>query len=136
MNHQQLAEQRALCRSLTDKPFGVNIMLMNPDSDALARVAAEAKVKVITTGAGNPGKYMELWKGAGSLVMPVVPGVALARRLVAAGADAVIAATGSAPVFPGFCRKARNAVVAQSILSGEMCIRDRTSSPYPPAPNS
>ncbi len=91
MNHQQLAEQIALCRSLTDKPFGVNIMLMNPDSDALARVAAEAKVKVITTGAGNPGKYMELWKGAGSLVMPVVPGVALARRLVAAGADAVIA---------------------------------------------
>ena len=91
MNHQQLAEQSALCRSLTDKPFGVNIMLMNPDSDALARVAAEAKVKVITTGAGNPGKYMELWKGAGSLVMPVVPGVALARRLVAAGADAVIA---------------------------------------------
>ena len=86
MNHQQLAEQIALCRSLT-----VNIMLMNPDSDALARVAAEAKVKVITTGAGNPGKYMELWKGAGSLVMPVVPGVALARRLVAAGADAVIA---------------------------------------------
>lgn len=91
MNHQQLKAQIQECKSLTDRPFGVNIMLMNPDCDNLARVAAEAGVKVITTGAGNPGKYMELWKNSGALVFPVVPGVALARRLEAAGADGVIA---------------------------------------------
>ncbi len=91
MDHRQLEEQIEICRSLTDKPFGINIMLMNPDCDALARLAAQAGVKVITTGAGNPGKYMDLWKSAGILVIPVVPGVALARRLETAGADALIA---------------------------------------------
>lgn len=78
------------CRSLTDKPYGVNIMLMHPEADAMAALAAEEKVPVVTTGAGNPGKYIPMWKEAGCLVMPVVPAATLAKRMVSAGADAVI----------------------------------------------
>lgn len=79
------------CRRLTDKAFGVNIMLMHPEADAMAALAAEERVPVVTTGAGNPGKYIAMWKEAGCLVMPVVPAATLARRMVQAGADAVIA---------------------------------------------
>ena len=79
------------CRSLTDNPFGLNLMLMNPDADNIARMAIEEKIPVITTGAGNPGKYMADWKAAGILVVPVVASATLARRLVAEGADAVVA---------------------------------------------
>ena len=78
-------------KRLTDKPFGVNIMLMSPYADEVAKVAAEEGVKVVTTGAGNPEKYMELWKNAGIRVIPVVASVALARRMERAGADAVVA---------------------------------------------
>ena len=76
-------------KKLTDKPFGVNIMLMSPYADEVAKVVAEEGVKVVTTGAGNPEKYMELWKNAGIRVIPVVASVALARRMERAGADAV-----------------------------------------------
>ena len=76
-------------RELTDKPIGVNIMLMNPEADEIARVAAEEGVKAVTTGAGNPGKYMAMWKEAGIRVIPVVASVALARMMERAGADAV-----------------------------------------------
>ena len=79
------------CRTMTDKPFGVNIMLMSPYADEVAKVVAEEGVKVVTTGAGNPEKYMELWKNAGIRVIPVVASVALARRMERAGADAVVA---------------------------------------------
>lgn len=79
------------CRELTDKPFGVNIMLMSPHAPAIAKVVVEEKVMVVTTGAGNPGIYMEEWKKAGIKVIPVVPSVALAQRVERAGADAVIA---------------------------------------------
>ena len=79
------------CRTLTEKPFGVNIMLMSPYADEVAKVVAEEGVKVVTTGAGNPEKYMELWKNAGIRVIPVVASVALARRMERAGADAVVA---------------------------------------------
>ena len=75
----------------TDKPFGVNLMLMNPEADAIAQVIAEEKVKVVTTGAGNPGKYMQMWKEAGVKVIPVVASVALAKLMERGGADAVIA---------------------------------------------
>lgn len=75
----------------TDKPFGVNLMLMNPEADAIAAIIAEEKVEVVTTGAGNPEKYMQMWKEAGVKVIPVVASVALARRMERAGADAVIA---------------------------------------------
>ena len=78
-------------KKLTDKPFGVNIMLMSPYADEVAKVVAEEGVKVVTTGAGNPEKYMELWKNAGIRVVPVVASVALARRMERAGADAVVA---------------------------------------------
>lgn len=78
-------------KKLTDKPFGVNIMLMSPYADEVAKVVAEGGVKVVTTGAGNPEKYMELWKNAGIRVIPVVASVALARRMERAGADAVVA---------------------------------------------
>lgn len=78
-------------KKLTDKPFGVNIMLMSPYADEVAKVVAEEGVKVVTTGAGNPEKYMELWKNAGIRVIPVVASVALARRMERAGVDAVVA---------------------------------------------
>ena len=78
-------------RELTNKPFGVNIMLMSPYADEVAKVVVEEGVKVVTTGAGNPGKYMKMWKEAGVKVIPVVASVALARMMEKAGADAVVA---------------------------------------------
>ncbi|MDO4307397.1 MAG: enoyl-[acyl-carrier-protein] reductase FabK [Eubacteriales bacterium] len=78
-------------KKLTEKPFGVNIMLMSPYADEVAKVAAEEGVKVVTTGAGSPEKYMKMWKDAGIKVIPVVASVALARRMERCGADAVIA---------------------------------------------
>jgi enoyl-[acyl-carrier protein] reductase II len=75
----------------TDKPFGVNLMLMNPEADAIAQVIAEEKVKVVTTGAGNPAKYISMWKEAGVKIIPVVASVALARLMERGGADAVVA---------------------------------------------
>ncbi|MBD5466089.1 MAG: enoyl-[acyl-carrier-protein] reductase FabK [Lachnospiraceae bacterium] len=84
-------EQIQKAKELTDKPFGVNVMLMNPEADAIAKVIVEEGVKVVTTGAGNPGKYMAMWKEAGVKVIPVVASVALAKMMERAGADAVIA---------------------------------------------
>ncbi|MBZ4671547.1 MAG: putative enoyl-(acyl-carrier-protein) reductase [Oscillospiraceae bacterium] len=86
-----LRDQIRRAKSLTDKPFGVNIMLMSPNAEELAKLVIEEKVPVITTGAGNPGKYMEDWKAAGIKVIPVIPSVALAKRMERAGADAVVA---------------------------------------------
>lgn len=84
-------EQIRECQKLTDKPFGVNIMLMSPHAKDIAEMVIEEGVKIITTGAGSPGIYMEAWKEAGIIVIPVVPSVALARRMEKAGADAVVA---------------------------------------------
>ncbi len=84
-------EQIQKVRELTDKPFGVNIMLMNPEADEIAKVVAEEGVKVVTTGAGNPGKYMAMWKEAGVKVIPVVASVAMAKMMERSGADAVVA---------------------------------------------
>ena len=78
-------------KSLTDKPFGVNVMLLSPFADDVARICAEEKVAVVTTGAGNPGKYMDMWKGVDIKELPVVASAALAKRMERAGADAVIA---------------------------------------------
>jgi len=78
-------------KAVTDKPFGVNIMLMSPYADEVAKVVMEEGVKVVTTGAGNPEKYMDLWKSAGIRVIPVVASVALAKRMEKYGADAVVA---------------------------------------------
>ena len=84
-------EQVIRAKHATDKPFGVNIMLMNPDADEIAKMIVEEKVPVVTTGAGNPEKYMEMWKAAGVKVIPVVASVAHAKRMERAGADAVVA---------------------------------------------
>ncbi len=84
-------EQIQQVKKKTDKPFGVNVMLMNPEADAIAQVIVDEKVPVVTTGAGNPEKYMEMWKAAGVKVIPVVASVALAKRMERTGADAVIA---------------------------------------------
>ena len=84
-------EQIQQVKNKTDKPFGVNVMLMNPEADAIAQVIVDEKVPVVTTGAGNPEKYMEMWKAAGVKVIPVVASVALAKRMERTGADAVIA---------------------------------------------
>jgi len=78
-------------KEVTDRPFGVNIMLLSPYADDIAKVVVEEGVKVVTTGAGNPEKYMDLWKSAGIKVIPVVASVALARRMEKYGADAVVA---------------------------------------------
>lgn len=84
-------EQIRKVKERTEKPFGVNIMLMSPYADEVAKVVAEGGVKVVTTGAGNPEKYMKLWKDAGIKVIPVVASVALAKRMERCGADAVVA---------------------------------------------
>ena len=84
-------DQIRKAKELTDKPFGVNVMLMNPEADAIAQVIVDEGVKVVTTGAGNPAKYMEMWKAAGIKVIPVVASVALAKLMERGGADAVVA---------------------------------------------
>lgn len=84
-------EQIEKVKAVTDKPFGVNIMLMNPEADAIAKVVVDEGVKVVTTGAGNPGKYMAMWKEAGVKVIPVVASVAMAKMMERGGADAIVA---------------------------------------------
>ncbi len=84
-------EQIRKVKEITDKPFGVNLMLMNPEADEIARVIVEENVRVVTTGAGNPGKYMAMWKEAGIKVIPVIASVGLAKMMERAGADAVVA---------------------------------------------
>lgn len=90
----KLEKEIADARSMTDKPFGVNLMLMNPDADNIADLLYREKISLITTGAGMPGKYMDKWKEAGAKVMPVVASTALAERVEKQGADAVIAEGG------------------------------------------
>lgn len=87
----ELRKQISDYKALSDKPFGVNLMLMNPCVDELAGVIIDEKVPVVTTGAGNPGKYIVKWKDAGIKVIPVVAATVLARRLARAGVDALIA---------------------------------------------
>ena len=86
-----IREEIRKTKRLTEKPFGLNIMLLNPNADEIARIVVEERVKVVITGAGNPGKYIEMWKENNILVFPVIPSVALAVRMERAGADAVIA---------------------------------------------
>lgn len=88
---QWVREQIHKVREITDKPFGVNIMLLSPYAEEVASVVCEEKVPVVTTGAGNPEKYMTMWKEAGIKVIPVISSVALAKRMERCGADAVVA---------------------------------------------
>ncbi|MTQ96535.1 enoyl-[acyl-carrier-protein] reductase FabK [Pseudoflavonifractor sp. BIOML-A6] len=87
-------EQISVVRALTKRPFGVNIMLLSPFADEVAAVCTEEKVAVVTTGAGNPSRFMEQWLGAGIKVIPVVPSVAMTKLVTRAGASAVIAEGG------------------------------------------
>ena len=91
MNTDMLREHIRICKSMTDKPFGVNLMLMNPEAAQMAEVIIEEGVKIVTTGAGNPGRFINHWKENNMRVIPVVSGVLLARRMEKLGADAVIA---------------------------------------------
>lgn len=84
-------EEIRKAKALTDKPFGVNVMLMNPNAEEVAKIVIEEGVKVVTTGAGNPAKFMAAWKEAGVKVIPVVASVAMAKMMERAGADAVVA---------------------------------------------
>lgn len=87
-------EQVQIARSLTDKPFGVNIMLLSPFVVEVAQLVTEEKIAVVTTGAGNPSPYMSQWKSAGIRVIPIVPSVAMAKLMTRLGADALIAEGG------------------------------------------
>lgn len=87
-------EEIRKAKALTDKPFGVNIMLLSENVEEVARLVCEEGVKVVTTGAGSPGRYVKMWKEHGIIVIPVVPSVALARRMEKEGVDAVIAEGG------------------------------------------
>ena len=91
MTAENLREQIRICKKMTDRPFGVNIMLMNPEADKMAKIVTEECISVVTTGAGNPGKYVEEWKTSGIKVFPVVSSVALAKRLASIGVFGVIA---------------------------------------------
>ena len=84
-------EEIRKAKELTDKPFGVNIMLLNPNADEVAKIVVEEGIQAVTTGAGNPEKYMPMWKEAGFKVIPVVASVAMAKRMERYGADAVVA---------------------------------------------
>lgn len=84
-------EQIREAKKLTDKPFGVNVMLMNPNAEEVAKIVIEEGIKVVTTGAGNPAKFMDAWKAAGVKVIPVVASTAMAKMMERAGADAVVA---------------------------------------------
>lgn len=88
---QFVREQVRLAKEMTDKPFGVNIMLMNPDAEEIAKAVVQEQVSVVTTGAGNPAKYAAMWKEAGIKIIPVVASVAMAKMMERAGADAIIA---------------------------------------------
>lgn len=91
---EQVREQIHIAKSLTNKPFGLNIMLMSPYAGEIAELAAQEKVAVVTTGAGNPSKYMKIWHDAGIHVIPVVPSVAMAKLMTRLGASALIAEGG------------------------------------------
>ncbi|MDD6451652.1 MAG: nitronate monooxygenase [Lachnospiraceae bacterium] len=91
MNVEQLEENIHICRSLTDRPFGVNLMLMNPNTDQMAELVAREHIPFLTTGAGNPGKYIDRWKECGCRIFPVSASVLLAQRLVRSGVDGIIA---------------------------------------------
>ncbi|MDY2959205.1 MAG: nitronate monooxygenase [Hornefia sp.] len=91
MDTETLKKEIKKCKAATDKPFGVNIMLMNPCADEMAELVTKEKVALVTTGAGNPGKYVKMWKTAGIKIFPVVSSVALAKRLSSLGVTGLIA---------------------------------------------
>ena len=91
MNAEELLKNIRRCRELTDKPFGVNLMLLNPETDQMADIVVREHIPFVTTGAGMPGKYIGRWKENGILVAPVISSVLMAKRMVRDGADFIIA---------------------------------------------
>ena len=91
MDADMLRENIRICKELTTKPFGVNLMLMNPQVDEMAEIVVQEGVKIVTTGAGSPAKYISRWKEHGMIIMPVVASTALAKKMESLGVDAVIA---------------------------------------------
>ena len=91
MDADMLRENIRICKELTTKPFGVNLMLMNPQVDEMAEIVVQEGVKIVTTGAGSPAKYISRWKEHGIIIMPVVASTALAKKMESLGVDAVIA---------------------------------------------
>lgn len=91
MNAEALRKEIEIAREITDKPFGVNLMLLNPDAENMAKLLGEMKVPLVTTGAGNPGKFVSYWKENNIKIFPVVSSVALAKRLEESGVDGIIA---------------------------------------------
>lgn len=87
---ERIKEEIRRCKKLTDKPFGLNVMLMHPDKEEIARLVIEEGIKVVTTGAGSPAPYMQMWKDAGVIVIPVIPNVKIAKKMEAIGADAIV----------------------------------------------
>ena len=141
-------QQIRIARELTDKPIGVNIMLMSPFADEVAQVAVEEKVEVVTTGAGNPSKYMSAWKEAGVKVIPVVASVAMAKLMTRLGASALIAEGGESGghvgelttmvLVPQVCDATNLPVIAAGGIAdgrgvaavyGLGCARDRRAAP-------
>lgn len=88
---EKLREEIMKVKTLTDKPYGVNLMLLNPFADEMAQMLSELEVPVITTGAGNPSKYMEMWKESGAVILPVISSPTMAKKVEKLGADGVIA---------------------------------------------
>ena len=132
MNADTLRQNIRRCKELTDKPFGVNIMLMHPQADEFAKIVVEEGVPVVTTGAGNPGKYIPAWKAAGIKVIPVVAAAVLAKHLEPLGIDAVIAEAPRAAVMwakwlpcagaaGGGCRKC-TVIAAGGIADGRQLV--------------
>ena len=126
-NTEWIEEQIDIARSLTDKPFGVNIMLMGENIDEIAELLARKKIAVVTTGAGNPEKYVPMWKEAGIKVIPVVASSALARLMERAGADAILAEGGESgghvgelttmPLIPQVCDAVTIPVIAAGAIA-------------------
>ena len=133
-----LREQIRIARSLTDKPFGVNIMLMSPHVQEVAKIVAEEKVAVVTTGAGIPNQYVPMWKEAGIKVIPVAASVAAAKMMARAGADAVIAEGGESgghigelstmPLVPQVADAVDIPVLAAGGIGQEYSIRQKLQS--------
>ena len=128
MNADTLRQNIRRCKELTDKPFGVNIMLMHPQADEFAKIVVEEGVPVVTTGAGNPGKYIPAWKAAGIKVIPVVAAAVLAKHLEPLGIDAVIAdgtgaAGGGCGQHSGHCGRRHRRWPSAGSSSGSGCLR-------------
>ena len=123
MNADTLRENIRRCKQLTAKPFGVNIMLMHPQADEFAKIVVEEGVQVVTTGAGNPGKYVPMWKAAGIKVIPVVAAAVLAKHLEPLGIDAVIAAGSGLGAYSRHCGRRHRRRPPAGGCAGPGCLR-------------